>query len=129
MENSGMGYMLIHIFLIFAMNIITASLEFMRNEEVALWPKVLLLTGAFLLYFLCLFALLSYAREEMKRCSRFILRVAVLSAAFAALMVLLRENMRLNILISVLFVFAQFGMLLHFRRQNERRRPVQEERV
>ena len=129
MENSGMGYMMIHIFLIFAMNIITTSLEFMRNEEVALWPKLLFLVGAFLLYFLCLFALLSYAREEMKRCSRFIIRVAVLSLAFVVLMVLLRENMRLNILVSVLFVFAQFGMLLHFLRQNERHDPVQEERI
>ena len=129
MENSGMGYMMIHIFLIFAMNIITTSLEFMRNEEVALWPKLLFLVGAFLLFFLCLFALLSYAKAEMKRCSRFIARVAALSLGFVVLMVLLREDMRLNILVSVLFVFAQFGLLYHFQQQNERHDPVQEERI
>ena len=36
MRTNGMHYMMIHLFLIFAMNNITTSLEFMRNEEVYL---------------------------------------------------------------------------------------------
>ena len=116
-ESSGMSYMMLHIFLIFGMNLITTSLEFMRNEAVALWPKLLLLVGAFLLYFLCLFGLLTYAKPEMKRCSRFLGQVAALSLGFVALMIALRENMYLNILVSVLYVFAQFAMIQRFRRQ------------
>ena len=36
MKTSGIGYMIIHIFLIFAMNNITNGLEFMREEEIRL---------------------------------------------------------------------------------------------
>ena len=119
-STNGMNYMLLHLALIFAMNIITTSLEFMRDEAVSLWPKLLFLVGAFLLFFLCLFALLTYAKPEMRRCRRFVTKTAALSLAFAAAMVLLREQMLWNILASVLFVFAQFVLLYRFRRQTER---------
>ncbi|MBQ3816855.1 MAG: low temperature requirement protein A [Clostridia bacterium] len=115
--SSGMNYMMIHIFLVFGMNIITTSLEFMRNTEVRLFPKMLLLIGAFLLLFGCLFLLLTYAKSAMKRCSRFILKTVILSFAFAGLMIILRGNMYLNILVTVLYVFAQFGMIYKFSRQ------------
>ncbi|MBR3331990.1 MAG: low temperature requirement protein A, partial [Mogibacterium sp.] len=39
-EDNGLLYMLIHIFIIFGLNNITASLEFMREEEVAIRPKM-----------------------------------------------------------------------------------------
>ena len=105
-RTTGMLYMLIHVFLIFSMNTITASLEFMRDTDVALWPKILFLTGSILLYFLCLFALQGFARSGRKLCRRFLIPILTLTAAFVALMLLLRENMVLNILISVLYVFA-----------------------
>ena len=97
--------------LIFAMNLITTSLEFMRNEAVAMWPKLLLLIGAFLLYFLCLYALLIYAKAEMKQRKMLLLWAGLLSLVFVGLMLLFRNDMRLNILVSVLFVAAQFVLL------------------
>ena len=110
-QTSGMNYMMIHLFLIFAMNLITTSLEFMRNEAVAMWPKLLLLIGAFLLYFLCLYALLIYAKAEMKQRKMLLLWAGLLSLVFVGLMLLFRNEMRLNILVSVLFVAAQFVLL------------------
>ena len=117
---TGMNYMMIHIFLIFSMNNITTSLEFMRDEEVALWPKMLFLVGSLLLLFICLFGLLSYAKPTMKRRGGFALRSVGLSAAFVVLVLALRENMRLNILITVLYVFAQALLLYQFSRQSDR---------
>ena len=119
LQVTGMGYMLIHVFLIFGMNSITASLEFMRDEEVALWPKILFLTGSFLWYFLCLYLLLRYAKDEMRHCGRFVIQLVVTSAVFALLMILLRENMRLNILVSVLYAYSQFWMIFQFSRRRE----------
>ena len=116
-ESSGMNYMMIHLFLIFAMNIITTSLEFMRNEEVRLWPKILFLIGAFLLFFSCLFALLTYAKDEVKHNRYFLIGVGGLSGLFAVLMILLREQMVWNILISVLYVAAQFAMIYWLRKK------------
>ena len=116
---SGMGYMLIHIFLIFSMNNITTSLEFMRNEEVLLLPKTILLVLSFLLLFGCMIMLLLYAKREMKRCRRFLIPAILSSLAFAGLMFLFRENMRANIFISALYVFGMFLMLLRFSRRSK----------
>ncbi len=107
-ETTGMLYMMIHIFLIFGMNLLTMSLQFMQDPEVALWPKTIFLIASFLLYFVCLFALQHYAKPELRLCTRFTLPIGGITAAFIALMLLLRENMFLNILVSVLYVFAVF---------------------
>ena len=40
MRNTGLTYMMLHIFLIFALSLITTSLEFMHNSEIALLPKM-----------------------------------------------------------------------------------------
>jgi low temperature requirement protein LtrA len=117
---TGITYMIIHIFLIFALNLTTASLEFMRDEAVLLWPKTLMLVGAFVLYFFCLFALQRYAKAELKLCRSFLTPVAGLSALFIALMLLLRENMRVNILISVLYAFAMFLLIFRFSRRDRK---------
>ncbi len=118
-NSTGMAYMMLHIFLIFGMNCITTSLEFMRDEAVALWPKTLFLIGAFLLYYLCLFALQSrYSKPDLGLCRRVTLPVGILTVAFVALMLLLREYPRLNIFVSVVYGFAMFLELYLYSRPN-----------
>ncbi|MBR1457223.1 MAG: low temperature requirement protein A [Oscillospiraceae bacterium] len=116
-KTTGIGYMIVHIFLLFGMNNLTTSLEFMRDEEVAVWPKTLFLVVSFVLYFACLFALQRYARRERSLCRRTVAPVVVLTLVFAGLMLLLRQHMRLNILLSVLYVGAIFLWILRFSRE------------
>lgn len=117
-QTNGLGYMLLHIFVIFAMNNITSGLEFMREEDARLLPKVLFLIGSFLLFFVFLFALGNrYAKAKCRRYYRFCLKAAGIGAVFAALMLLLRENMMLNIALTVVFVFAVFGMIYRYGRK------------
>ena len=94
MTTTGMGYMLIHILLIFAMNNLTTALEFMQDAAVRLWPKTLFLLGAFLLFYLCVLALMRYAKRDVGLCRRFLLPVAVITAAFVAGMLIFREQMK-----------------------------------
>lgn len=118
-NTTGMAYMMLHIFLIFGMNCITTSLEFMREEEVALWPKTLFLIGSFLLYYLCLFALQSrYSKPNLGLCRRVTMPVGILTVAFLVLMLLLREYPRLNIFVSVVYGFAMFLELYLYSRPN-----------
>lgn len=117
-NTTGMAYMMIHIFLIFGMNNMTVSLEFMRDAYVALWPKTLFLIASFLLYFVCLFALQRYAKPELRLCTRFTLPIGAITAVFVALMLVLRENMYLNIFVSVVYAFAVFLELWLFSRRN-----------
>ena len=111
LSTNGLGYMLIHIFLIFALNNITAALEFMREEEVSLMPKIIFLIGSFIAFYICLFTMGIYAKRRCRFGLRFYLIIAALCAVFTALMIPLREEMMINIAISVTFVFSIFFIL------------------
>ncbi len=117
-STNGLSYMLLHIFIVFGMNNITNSLEFMRLEEVALMPKMLFLTGSFALYFVFLFALGNrHARARCKKYRSFCLRAGLTGAVFAAAMILLRNVMLINIALTVVFIFALFLMIVSYRRK------------
>ena len=107
-NGDGMLYMIIHIFIIFAMNNITASLEFMREEEIDLLPKMLFLVLSLVAYFSFLLLLKDNAKYRCRPTKPFMLKAGTATAVFIVLMVLLRENMAVNILISVLYVFLIF---------------------
>ncbi|MBR6950601.1 MAG: low temperature requirement protein A [Oscillospiraceae bacterium] len=114
-KTSGLGYMLLHIFLIFAMNNITSGLEFMREERIDLTPKVLFMIGSFLLFFGFLFALGSrHARVRCRNYGRLCAKAGMAGAAFAALMILLRTDMTANIALTAAFVFAMFEILRQY---------------
>lgn len=108
---NGVVYMLIHIFLIFALNNISASLEFMREESVALWPKTLFLVASFVIYYLFLFLTGRYSKKRCGFSAGFVALLVGIGAGFVALMLLLREQMLLNIAITALFTFGIFLLL------------------
>ena len=113
-ETDGTGFMMIHIFLIFALNNISASLEFMREEKVSLMPKTLFLVGSFVLYYIFLFLLGKYSKKRCLFSGRFIVALLGAMITFAALMVILRKLMFLNIALSVIFVFGIFFVIFIF---------------
>ena len=103
--------MIIHIFIVFALGCITVSLEFMREEEVALLPKIILITSAIIGYYLFLFCTGRYAKKSCGMDLRFVLEMACFAAVFAALMIVFRENMRLNIFVTVAYVWSIVAVL------------------
>ena len=106
-QTNGLAYMLLHIFLIFTLNNMTTALEFMQSEDVSLLPKLLFLLLSLLAYYL--FLLLSahaYSKPSCRFTGRFLLPLGGGAAAFTALMLLWRQEMRLNIALTVLFVFS-----------------------
>ena len=106
-QNNGLGYMMLHILLVFGLNSITTSLEFMRNPEISLWPKTILLNLSFLLIYGCMAGLFRYAKPEIRESRGFSLPAILLPCLFVVLMLLFMEQMAVNIMISVLFVSAQ----------------------
>ena len=119
-ETNGLGYMLLHIFIIFSMNNITNGLEFMREAEIRILPKVLFLIGSFILFFAFLFVLGGkYAKAKCERYKRLCLWATLPCAVFAALMLLLRGNMPVNIALTVAFVFTVFTILYRYGRKLE----------
>ncbi len=119
-RTNGLYYMFLHIFIIFALNNITNGLEFMAEEEISLMPKIVFLVASFVLFFVFLFVLgARYAKARFKKYDRFCLFAVLISAVFAVLMYLLRNNMMLNIALSVVFVFSLFVMIYHYGREME----------
>ncbi len=106
LTTNGTGYMMIHVFLIFALNNISVALEFMREEEVALLPKTLFITCSFILYFVFLFLTGIYAKKKCMFNVRFFRFLVIFGISFLALMMVFRTRMMLNIAISVLYVFV-----------------------
>ena len=117
--DNGMLYMVIHIFIIFALNNITASLEFMREPEVALMPKLLFMIVSVVAYYLFLFFTRSYAKAACSLRGRFVVKLLVLTAAFAALMIALRENSHAHIFITAAYIFSIVGALYEARLRTE----------
>ncbi|MBQ7581115.1 MAG: low temperature requirement protein A [Clostridia bacterium] len=116
---NGTVYMMIHVFLIFVLNNISVSLEFMREEDVSVLPKMLFLTVSFLIYYACLFSLGAYSKRNCGFAGAQYLAITLLAAAFIGLMVVFRDNMYLNIALTVVFTFAVFCLIYFKSRKTE----------
>lgn len=116
---TGMSYMMIHIFIIFALNNVTVAITFMHEEEVDLFPKTVMITIGLVAYFLFLFLLSGHFRMPCRPDYRFITRMTVLSGAFICLMLFLRHSQVLSILLSVVYVFAVFLILYRMKAVQE----------
>ena len=110
-DDSGKMYMFIHIFIIFALGCTTAALEFMREPEVALLPKVIFITASIVAYFVFLFCTAGYAKGQCAPDAAFTLKLLGLTAAFAVLMMVFRENMVVNIFVTVVYVWSIVAVL------------------
>ena len=119
MSTPGLIYMLLHMILIFALSLITASLEFMRNDEINLLPKMILLILSVLMFYLPLFFTLRYGKSRCRPTARFILLMTGIAVSFVLLMLLFREYMHINIALTVLYVFGVFFILYRFGKAKE----------
>lgn len=109
---SGNGYMILHIFLIAAMNNITTALEFMREPQVRALPRTVFLVVSLLVYFLFLFLLERYAPLRVKGSRRFFGQLAALGAVYAGLVALFYRNSYVTGALTVLLVWGLFLVLL-----------------
>lgn len=115
MQTNGLLYIFLHIFIIFALNNITNGLEFMREEEINLMPKMIFLIVSFVLYFSFLFALgKKHAKAICRKYNFLCINAGVMGIIFIILMMLLRNNTFLHIALTVVFVFGMFAMIYYY---------------
>lgn len=118
-ENNGLTYMLIHIILIFSLNNITTGLEFMREDNIALLPKMLFIVSSLLLYYFCILLLGRYAKKLCGFNGRSAVIMIIYALAFSGLMLVFRSNMHLNILLTVIYCFTVFFVLYRLARKQK----------
>lgn len=118
-DNNGLGYMLLHIFIIFGLNNITSALEFMQNEKVELMPKMIFLISSFLTYFVFLLLTRRYAKRSCTPPPSFYIKLAASTMSFIVLMIVFRGNMLVNIAVSAVYVFIIYGVIYRLGRFNK----------
>lgn len=118
-EDNGMMYMMLHIFIIFGLNNITVSLEFMREPEVALMPKVVFLVASVVMYYGFLFSLKGYAKKKCSFGRGFVTKLIIMTALFVTLMIVFREQMYVNIFVTVAYAYGIFAILLQAKKATE----------
>lgn len=111
LQDNGMLYMTIHIFIVFALSCITVSLEYMQEEKVAILHKTIFITAAMIGYYAFLLCTRRYAKKRCGLDIGFMLKMSAAAVAFAVLMIVFRENMRLNIFISAAYVWGTVAAL------------------
>lgn len=111
LKTNGTGYMMIHIFLITALNNITIALEFMREGEVDAIPKNIFLVASFLVYFIFLFLTEQYAIVRCKGNRRFFGKLILCSFVFLILMVIFYQNSFVSIAVSVVYVYIIYLLI------------------
>ena len=116
MTTRGTGYMMIHVFIIFALNNISTALELMREAEVRLMPKTLFLIGSFLLYYVFLFMTERYAKERLHFTKKLWITLLMFALGFIGLMFIFREQMYVNIALTVIYVFWVYSFLYRYGR-------------
>ncbi len=108
---NGTGYMMIHVFLIFALNNISVSLEFMRDETVDNLQKTVFLAGSFILYFVFMFMTMKYARERCTMHLKTVLILCGFAVSFLIVMLAFRELMAVNIAVTVIYIYGIFLLI------------------
>lgn len=114
-QTNAIGYMLIHLFLIFSLNNITNALEFMRESEVDLMQKTVLLVFSFSSFYVSLFLAGMYAKKGLQPNKKIVLLAALITLVFIGLMIGLRKYMYVNIALSVVYVFSMFFFIINYK--------------
>ena len=105
MSISGNAFMIIHIFIIFALSNLTLALEFMPEPEVDLIPKTIYITASFVVYYIFIFLLAPFTkfyRGELLSFRHFGITLGV----FIILMAVFYRYPVINIAVSVALTFS-----------------------
>lgn len=120
LNTNGLGYMFLHVFMIFGLNNVSTALEFMHDAEVRTRPKMVFLVVSLIIYYAFLLATGKYCKPVChKHDKKLYLQNALIIAVFVLLMVLLHKYMAINIAITVIFVFTIYARLYWFAKKIE----------
>ena len=117
MQITGTGFMMLHIFLIAALNNITVAMDFMRESAVALVPKNVYLVTALLTYFLFLFLLEKYARVRLEQNRHFLTLLLTSFVVFILVMAASYRNPVVSIAATVAFIYFLYLLIFIYWRR------------
>ena len=124
---TGSGYMLLHIFLITALNNIAVALEFMKHSEIDAVLKNIFLVSSFFIFYIFLFSLEKFAYGCKRPNAKYISALVGLSAAFAAAIALLYRQNDVCIALTVAYIYTMFILSVIYSKKHKRVRTLAKE--
>ena len=110
-STSGIGYLLLHIPMILALNNITAAMHLMQNPHVLYVPKTLFLVISQLMFFLCLMGTQKYARVRASSHRKVLLPFVLSAIVYLVAALGCSRYPMVNIFLSVAFIYFQLFLL------------------
>lgn len=119
MTTNGAAYVMLHVFLILALNHITAALEFMREPEVAELPKNLFLISSLVIFFVLMYHIARYSRTDCKFSRKFSFELFSTLVIFVVLMLITYKQPRISIAVTLLYIIFIYELVSRHKRTNE----------
>ena len=116
-NTTGVAYMLLHVFLLFALCNLTAAFVYMRDPEVSDIPKTILLTASFLAYLLFLLLIGKFSKPGEHLQKRTLWFLIILAIGFVAVMVAGYQNPFVSMIASALYVYGCHLLLVYNHRK------------
>ncbi|MBR1856201.1 MAG: low temperature requirement protein A [Oribacterium sp.] len=111
-RTSGLGFLVIHVIMILAINSTTIALELMSRPLVPLFPKTIWMVITMTIYYICILSIERYAKEHFKFGFDSMAKIFLILAAYTGLMLIFGYNQAVGALITVVFVFGIFFLFL-----------------
>lgn len=112
-KTSGLGYLVIHVIMILAINSTTIALELLSRPKIPVFPKTMWMAITMFIYYICLICTERYAKEQLKMDYASFVKIAAVLIGYIVLMLLAGHNQIFGALTTVVFVFGVFFMFLH----------------
>ena len=111
-RTSGLGFLVIHVIMILAINSTTIALELLSRPLVPLFPKTIWMVITMTIYYICILSIERYAKEHFKFGFDSMAKIFLILAAYTGLMLIFGYNQAVGALITVVFVFGIFFLFL-----------------
>ncbi|MBP3239628.1 MAG: low temperature requirement protein A [Oribacterium sp.] len=111
-KTSGLGFLVIHVIMILAINSTTIALELLARPLVPIFPKTMWMVITMFIYYVCLLMTEKYGKEHSKLGYKSMGKILMLMVGYTLLMLFAGHNQLLGAIITVVFVYLIFFMFL-----------------
>ena len=111
-KTSGLGFLVIHVIMILAINSTTIALELMARPLIPMFPKTIWMVITMFIYYICLLSIERYAKEQFKLGFGSMSKIFMLLVGYTGLMLIVGHNEALGAFVTVVFVFGIFFLFL-----------------
>lgn len=111
-KTSGLGFLVIHVIMILAINSTTIALELLARPLIPIVPKTMWMVITMFIYYLCLIMTERYAKEQVKLGYKSMVKILVLMVGYTFLMLFAGHNQLIGAIITVSFIYLIFFMFL-----------------